>query len=537
MDGVALAKRFGPLYVWLVTLTVMSGGIAMGLASSMVNVAVPSVSGAFGVGLDQAQWMATGFLATMSASMLVSSWLIEVLGQRTTFMAILIVFGIGSILCATAPNMDMLIVGRILQGAANGVGQPLAMYTMFSAFPPERRGMAIGIQGLVSVLAPTFGPVVGGIAIDSISWRYLFFLPLPFCVPAMMMGMVFMPTKKLAKHLPAFDWIGLILILFIVFTAFNAISNGPRAGWDADMVVYRLCASMGGLVVFILWELRAPYPLLDLSLFRNPQFALTMLAGFVFGAGLFASGYFIPIFVQTIQDYSATRAGLLLATGGVVMMIFFPLSGRISDSIPAHIPISTGLLIFGVGFFMIRVVDVNTTFWAMAAYSAVTRVGLSLTVPSLSIAALRAVPADKLARAASTATFFRNFGGGLGITLLTAFFLQRAKYHSDAFTDTQTWSNATTIGLLNDVQQLLASTGLPESVQKAGALNYLSEMVLAQASTLAFKDTFLAISIVAFLAVGPAWMIGRTGKKRAPDFESDQAPAGRTAGQEGPQAE
>ena len=341
-DGAALRQRFGPVYVWLVTLTVMSGGIAMGLASSMVNVAVPSVVGAFGVGLDQAQWMATGFLATMSVSMLVSSWLIEVLGQRITFIAILTIFGVGSFMSAVAPNIDILIAGRILQGAANGVGQPLAMFTMFSVFPPEKRGMAIGIQGLVSVLAPTFGPIVGGIAIDSISWRYLFFLPLPFCVPAMMMGLVFMPTKKLARRLPPFDWIGLAMVLIIVFSAFSAISNGPRTGWDADSVVYRLWGSAAGLVIFILWELRAPYPLLDLSLFRNPQFALTMMAGFVFGAGLFASGYFIPIFVQTIQNYSATRAGLLLATGGVVMMIFFPLSGRITDSIPAHIPIATG---------------------------------------------------------------------------------------------------------------------------------------------------------------------------------------------------
>ncbi|MDP7547683.1 MAG: MFS transporter, partial [Alphaproteobacteria bacterium] len=168
----ALFQRYGPTYRWLVTLTVMTGAIAMGLASSMVNVAVPSVVGAFGVGLDQAQWMATGFLASMSASMLVSSWFIEVLGQRITFTAILTVFGIGSILCATAPNMDMLIFGRILQGAANGVGQPLAMYTMFTVFPPERRGTALGIYGLASVLSPTFGPIVGGIAIDGISWRY-----------------------------------------------------------------------------------------------------------------------------------------------------------------------------------------------------------------------------------------------------------------------------------------------------------------------------------------------------------------------------
>ncbi len=503
-----LARRYGRAYIWLVTLTVMTGAIAMGLASSMVNVAVPSVIGAFGVGLDQAQWMATGFLATMSATMLVSSWLIEVLGQRITFTLVLTVFGIGSFLSATAPNMDVLIVGRVLQGAANGIGQPLAMYTMFSVFPPERRGTAIGIYGLMSVLAPTFGPIVGGIAIDSISWRYLFFLPLPFCFPALMLGLVFMPGKKLAARLPAFDWIGLALVLLTLFSILGGLANGPRKGWDSDYVVYRLVLGGGGLVTFILWQLRAPYPLLDLTLFRNRQFTLTMIAGFVFGTGLFASGYFIPVFVQTIQSYSATRAGFLLAPGGLVMMLFFPLAGRITDTFPAHIPIAVGLLVFAVGFFLIQAVDVNTTFLALVVYTAIIKAGLSLAIPSLSVAALRAVPPDKVARAASSSTFFRNLGGGIGITMLTAFFQLRTQFHAEALTDTQTWANQTTRELLDGIQHLLAGTGLTDLTQMAGAINYLSHVVQAQASTIGFKDTFLAIAIMALLAVGPAWMIG-----------------------------
>ncbi|MBT3532754.1 MAG: DHA2 family efflux MFS transporter permease subunit [Rhodospirillaceae bacterium] len=510
----ALFHRYGKSYRWLVTLTVMTGAIAMGLASSMVNVAVPSVIGAFGVGLDQAQWMATGFLATMSATMLVSSWLIEVLGQRITFIVILTVFGIGSFLSATAPNIDILILGRVLQGAANGIGQPLAMYTMYSVFPADRRGTAIGIYGLFSVLAPTFGPIVGGIAIDSISWRYLFFLPLPFCVPALILGMVFMPGKKLAPRLPPFDWLGLALVLLILFSVLSGLANGPRRGWDSDFVVYRLLAGATALFVFILWELRATYPLLDLSLFRNRQFALTMIAGFVFGTGLFASGYFIPIFVQTIQNYSATRAGLLLAPGGLVMMLFFPLAGRITDTIPAHIPIAVGLLIFSIGFFLIQAVDVNTTFFVLVIYTAINKVGLSLAIPSLSIAALRAVPPDKLARAASASTFFRNLGGGIGITMLTAFFQHRTQFHAEALTETQTWANQTTRELLGGIQQLLAGTGLTDTTQMAGAINYLSHMVQAQASTIGFKDTFLAIAVMALFAVGPAWMIGHGIKRQ-----------------------
>lgn len=508
-------ERYGPIYRWLVTANVMIAAIAMGFATSMVNVAVPSVMGAYGVGLDQAQWMATGFLATMAATMLLSSWLIEVLGQRVTFVAAMLIFGIGSFMSATAPNIDLLILGRVLQGFATGIGQPLAMFSIFSVFPPERRGMAMGIYGLGSVLAPTFGPILGGIAIDTISWRYLFFLPLPFCAPALLLGLIFMPHKRLPKQVPPFDWIGLGLVFFILFSVLSGLSNGPRWGWDSNAIVLRLTGGTLALIAFIFWELRATYPLLDLSLFKDKQFSLIMVAGFVFGAGLFASGYFIPVFVQTIQDYSATRAGLLLAPGGLVMMIFFPLAGRITDSIPAHIPIAVGLLIFAIGFFLIEEVDVNTTFWVLVAYTAINRVGLSLAIPSLSVAALRAVPPEKLARGASSATFFRNLGGGFGIALLTAFFQHRTRFHGEAFTATQTSGNETTQHLLDTVERMLASAGMPDTSQTAGALNYLSEVVLAQASTLGFKDTFLAIAITALLAVGPAWLIGRAAPRRS----------------------
>ena len=152
----------------------------------------------------------------------------------------------------------------------------------------------------------------------------------------------------------------------------------------------------------------------------------------------------------------------------------------------------------------------NTTFWALVAYTAINRVGLSLAIPSLSAAALRAVPANKLARGASSSTFFRDLGGGFGIALLTAFFEHRTQFHGQAFTATQTSSNATTLELLNGIQGMMAASGIPDSTQAATALHYLSQVVLAQASTQGFKDTFLAIAVVALLAVVPAWLIGRT---------------------------
>lgn len=317
-----------------------------------------------------------------------------------------------------------------------------------------------------------------------------------------------MPSKKISRPFPAFDWTGLILMFIATFSLLAGLSNGPRWGWGSNQILLLLLGGGGGTVAFIFWELRASYPMLDLSLFRNRSFALTMLAGFVFGAGLFSSSYFIPVFVQTVQSYNATRAGMLLVPGGMVMILFFPLAGRITDSIPAHIPIATGLMIFSVSLFLISVVDVNTTFWALVGFTLITRVGLSLAIPSLSVAALRAVPPDKISRGASSSTFIRNLGGGFGIALLTAFFQHRSRHHGDALTATQTAANTTTAELIGEVRDLLGSAGFPSQDQTAGALSYLSSIVQAQANTLGFQDTFLAISVVAFLAAGPAWLIG-----------------------------
>ena len=315
----------------MVTLTVMIGAIAMGFATSMVNVAVPAVMGAYGVGLDQAQWMATGFLATMSTTMLLSSWLIEVLGQRVTYFLTMLVFAIGSLISATAPNIDLLVIGRVLQGAATGVGQPLAMFSIFSVFPPERRGMAVGLYGLGTVLAPTFGPILGGLAIDHISWRYLFFLPLPFLPAGDADVFDLHADQEAGPQTAALRLDGFPLDVRRDIPAARGFVEWATLGLGSDAVVLRLVGGSALMAIFVWWETKAEYPFLDLTLFRDKQFALIMLAGFVFGAGLFASGYFIPVFVQTIQNYSATDAGLLLAPGGLVMMIFFPLAGRITD--------------------------------------------------------------------------------------------------------------------------------------------------------------------------------------------------------------
>ncbi len=205
----ALSNHYGPAYRWLVTITGMVGVVSMVLAMTTVNVAVPDVMGAFGIGQDKAQWMSSAYMATMTAGMLINAWLTGVLGERRTFVGALFFFSLGALMGGTAPTEDALIFARVLQGFSAGVAQPLVMATIFTVFPPERRGMAMGVFGLGVVFAPAIGPTLGGLMIEYFSWRYVFFISLPFCVVAAVLGLVFMPTPVDPEGHPALRLAGL----------------------------------------------------------------------------------------------------------------------------------------------------------------------------------------------------------------------------------------------------------------------------------------------------------------------------------------
>jgi EmrB/QacA subfamily drug resistance transporter len=508
-----LTERYGPAYRWLVTVTGMVGVVSMVLAMTTVNVAVPDVMGAFGIGQDKAQWMSSAYMATMTAGMLINAWLTGVFGERRTFVTALFFFSVGALMGGSAPNEDVLIFARVLQGFSAGVAQPLVMATIFTVFPPERRGTAMGVFGLGVVFAPAIGPTLGGLMIEYFSWRYVFFISLPFCVIAAVMGMLFMPTRPLPRVIPPFDWLGFALLCTALFGLMTGIADGQREGWSSDIIVFRLVVGAVATAAFILWELHTPRALLDIRIFANVEFSAAALIAFIFGAGMMGSTYIIPVFVQTIIGFTPLLAGLMMMPAGILLAFIFPLAGRLSDAMPASTMIIGGLLLFAAGFAWMVAADIDTTFWTLVCMVMLSRLGLGFINPSLNASSLKALPADKVRQGSGVANFMRQLGGAFGINLMVAFFEIRTRFHADALTGTQDWGNRTTDRLLTQVEQLLQRSGLPHQQQKAGALEYLGSMVNAQAQMLAFSDTFIVIAIVALLALIPAALLSRSQRK------------------------
>jgi len=504
-----LFARYGPRYRWLATLTVMLGTVSAMLTTTSVNVALPDIMGTFGIGQDRVQWLSTGALAAMTVGMLLNAWLIHSFGQRRTFVVALGIFVGALALAGLSPNDSVLIFCRIVQGAVAGMLQPFAMYTIFRVFPSDQRGMAMGFFGMSVLLGPALGPTLGGIMIDHFNWRYIFYVAAPVCIASILLGSVFMPEREETGERMRFDWTGFLLMTVSLGCLLTGLSNGQREGWESGFVLGLFAVALCGGTGFLLWELRAEHPLVNLKVFGSLPFAAAAAVACIFGVGLFGSTYLVPLYVQTVQHFTPLSAGLLLMPAGIIMGIAMPIAGYLSDRIAARTMVFAGLLCFSVSSFWLAQVDANMAFWSIAWAVVISRIGLAIMKPSLNVAALRALQPELLSQGAGMINFARQLGGAFGVNLLSVTLDRRTFFHSDTFTATQTPANGATAELLRSIQGLLARSGVPEDLQMAGALNYLGRVIHAQAYTFGFRDSFLVVAVIFTLALIPAWVMSR----------------------------
>ena len=521
-----LFDRYGPAYRWLATGTVMIAAIAVVLSTTIVNVAIPGVMGTFGISQVEAQWISTGFLAAMTATMLLADWANRAFGQRLSMITALVLFAAGSVLGGLAPNETVLTIARVIQGAAAGIIQPLAMVLLFQVFPANQRGAAMGIFGIGVVLAPALGPWIGGILIDAFNWRYVFYLGLPFAALAIVLSNLFLPSRAESGPRPGFDWTGMILLCVFLGFLLNALTNAQREGWTSDPILAQFAIAALAASGFVLWEIRTEKPMLDMRLFAQLPFASACLVGFIMGAGLFGSTYLVPLFVQTIQGMTPTQAGLLLMPSGFVLVLVFPIAGRMSDRLPSGWLIGSGLAIFAYSSYLTADIDINTSFWVLAWLTVLSRVGLGLIFPSLTASSLKVLPAKLVAQGSGAINFIRQLGGAFGVNLLAVFLERRTVMHADAFAATQTSDNTATISLLNQVAGMVKAAGIPDFQQLPAAMSFLAQSIVIQANTAAFGDGFIVVAIVFAIALLPTWLLYRAETRHRLDAHS--APVGAT---------
>lgn len=474
-DGAVVAPR------WPATLTVLMGTVSVVLTTTIVNVAIPSIMADFGMGQIQAQWLSTGFLAAMTATMLTSARLVERFGQRHTFIVALLLFLLVSLLAAASWSATVMIAARVLQGAIAGVIQPLALVVIFQVFPDHERGRALGLYGMGVVLAPAIGPTVGGVLLDVFGWRAVYLAALPFCLMGLYGARAYLPEQR-AEHPAPFDWLGLLWLIAGLVTALSGLVSLGGAGG-----VWLTAGGAAILAAFVVHERRAAHPLVALGVFGSPVFTLAAALALIYGAGLFASTYLIPLLVQGVQGLSATATGLVLMPAGLALAAIFPFSGRLSDHYPAHWLIISGLLVFALALFGLAGSNADTGFWVLAGWILLGRVGLGIMLPAVNLTALRGLPAALMQQGSGIINFARMLGGAFGVNLFSLLLELRVARHL-----------AAGHGAGFDLHRFYAAAG--------GAADAPAAAI--QALTRGFSDTFIVLGLLFTTAVIPAAMMG-----------------------------
>lgn len=513
----ALFRRHGEHYGWIAMFTAMLVTLTSLLTATSINVALPQIMGAFGIGQDQAQWLSTANLAASTIGMLLFAWVQGEFGLRRLVVSVIITFFFASVVGGLSPNLGVMIAARIVQGLCTGFLAPLSISMVFQLFPANRQGFAMGITSIGTMLAPALGPTIGGVMVDTFNWRYVFYLGIPPMLMSLPMAIVFLPERTGAKPNNPFDWIGLFLLSTSVIALLIGLSNGEKDGWNSNFIIALLLLAVASMVGFIFWELHQSTPLLNIKIFLSKRFSALAISAFVFGAGLFGSTFLIPLFVQLIQGLSPIDAGLIMMPAGFALALVAPFVGRMVDKYPPYNLIGLGIFLFAVSFMLMIQADTNTSFWNFAWWLIIGRVGIGLAIPTMNISAVRAVDPVFMMQAAGVINFIRQLGGAFGVNMLSVILYRRTQFHINSVNSTQDQTNAFTMETLAALQQRLVDAGITAVEGKTLALHYLTSSLQIQAVAIAFKDSFIVSTIVFFLALIPVFYLKKVWKVQAPD--------------------
>jgi EmrB/QacA subfamily drug resistance transporter len=403
----------------------MIGTISTILAATIINVAFPALIAEFHVGHDTLQWVAAGFLAAMTATMLATAWLVETIGERATFMGTMALFLAASLLAAVSGSTQWLIAARVLQGAAAGILQPLAMIVLFRVYPVDERGRAMALYGFGIVLAPAIGPAIGGALLEAFGWRSIFLLTVPFCLAGLALGPTALP-RHVGRTSPRFDWGGWLLLLGALVTLLNVPVIGHREGFLAPLPIALAVAGTALAAGFVHFEMRSPAPLLPIRLFRHRPFAGAAIVAFAYGVGLFGTTYLVPVFAQEIAHFDAAQAGYLLLPPGIALAAAIAIGGRLTDRMQPAPIIVIGLALFALSSLLLAFSGLRTGFVLLALWLVIGRVGLGMLIPALNVGAVQSLAGSELAYASSAVNFVRQLGGAVGVNLLAVVLEWRA---------------------------------------------------------------------------------------------------------------
>ncbi|MBS0212518.1 MAG: DHA2 family efflux MFS transporter permease subunit [Proteobacteria bacterium] len=466
------------------------------LDTTIANVSLPTIAGNLGASTSQATWVITSFAVSNAIALPLTGWLAKRFGEVRVFVWATVLFSLASLLCGLAQSMGMLVVSRALQGFLAGPMYPLTQSLLVSIWPREKRGMALALLAMVTVVAPIAGPILGGWITDNYSWPWIFFINVPIGIFASTVVRTQLAERPDPTEHAPIDYVGLVTLVLGVGCLQVMLDLGNDADWfHAPHIVALAIVSAISLAIFVIWETTDQHPLVDLSLFRHRNFRVGTLALIVAYAAFFSIGLLMPLWLQRDLGYTSIWAGLATAPIGVLPVFLAPLVGKYAGRFDLRMVASIAFVVMAFTSFYRADFNLDVPFKDVAGIQLFMGIGVALFFMPVLTILLSDLEGREIASGSGLATFLRTLGGSFAASITTFMWNDRTEVHHAQLSEHIS-------AYIPDSYNAVLNAGQGDLQRGAAMLDY---MITRQSSQIGFNEIFWALGWIFLVIISLLW--------------------------------
>jgi DHA2 family multidrug resistance protein len=488
---------------WAIAGIVMIGVFMTLLDTTIVDITLPKMLAELCTDTLGIQWVVITYMVGAAISMASAGWLGDRIGRKYTYIIGMILFTASSMVCGQAWSLASMNTARLIQGLGEGLVVPIGMAILYKVFPEEEHGLAMGVYCLGASFAPALGPTLGGLLTEHFSWRWIFYVNLPTGIIGVMLAFFLLPKESPHKNKTThFDIVGFGLLTAWVSALIIFLAKGQDWEWlRSDMMLFLIAAFVISLTAFILWELRCPYPLTELRLFRYPTFSLTNIIVFLFSITLYGGLFLLPLYMERLRLYPTLTSGIIFLPGSLAMGFGVIIGGILSDKWDARKTLLIGMLVLTYTTYRLMAVDLYTDKYVQA-FDLYLCWGASagFILPAATLIAFSVLKSEEINMGSSLQNMSRLIAGSIGTSIVATLLERRSAAFFDSLSQKLTYANPVFRMAYEKIHASLQGAASPPPFLRERSNEILDLYLKANASAYSFQSCFVYLAI--FSAVG-----------------------------------
>lgn len=492
-------KRKPP--IWLIAISILMPTAFSALATTATNVAIPHISGYFAATADEAKWIVTSYMVANACMIMLSGWLENLLGRKQFMKICVVIFTLGAVICSVAPSLNIMVLGRLIQGVGGGPMTPMSQTVLLSVFPPEKKGLAMSLFGLAVMVCAILGPSFGGFLVDNLNWHYIYSVNIPIGVVSYMLISRNIAETEPCKGKIRMDFVGMIALIVWLLSMQIVLDKGQQYNWfDCRWICWLSGFSLVVLSFLIVWEIENKNSFMKLRLFKDKNFLIGTIISTAVSMVVFTTMYLAPQFLQNVLGYTALLSGYSMAPRVISCLIMLAVIPSLMKVYDSRLLIAIGFFFLGAATFVFTNVNLAVSFWYVSLPNILLGIGVILTFIPISALALGTLPKDQLANGASLHNFCKTIGVAVVVSMSSTLVARHSQMHQAYLVD-----NLSNFNLVfqNKMAGLIHTfiSGASSTFAQHKANAFVYKQMVAQSTLFAYVDTFAAVALLAFVLI------------------------------------